>query len=278
MLKKMFLVFLVLIPLVAFADPQYSTIPVGQFMPDNNMWISVDDKNASMSEARFHEIIDQVGKVYAPVIEAKGKQLQFEYNWTDGTVNAYAYQEGNVWHVAMFGGLARSPEITDDGFMAVVCHELGHHLGGAPKYKGQGNTWASNEGQSDYWAMLKCMRKVLENEDNETIVANMKIDPIVTQKCDSQYNLPKENALCRRLAMAGYSLAQLLGGGKFSTPDRTVVQRTSDSHPASQCRLDTYFASALCTADLSVDVSDTDATVGTCMSGIGARPACWFKK
>jgi hypothetical protein len=36
----------------------------------------------------------------------------------------------------MFGGLARHELVTDDGFMMVVCHETGHHLGGAPRYNG----------------------------------------------------------------------------------------------------------------------------------------------
>jgi Zn-dependent protease with chaperone function len=54
----------------------------------------------------------------------------------------------------MFGGLARDPLVTKDGFSAVICHEIGHHIAGAPR---KGFSWASNEGQADYFATTKCL-------------------------------------------------------------------------------------------------------------------------
>ena len=58
----------------------------------------------------------------------------------------HLHEEGsfNKWVVAMFGGLARRPEVTKDAFQFVVCHEVGHHLAGWPF----AYDWASNEGQS----------------------------------------------------------------------------------------------------------------------------------
>jgi len=74
-------------------------------------------------------------------------ELVIDKHWEDGTVNAYASENGNNDVISMFGGLARHPAITPDAFYLVACHEIGHHLGGAPK---KGNTqWASNEGQAD---------------------------------------------------------------------------------------------------------------------------------
>jgi len=71
----------------------------------------------------------------------------------------------------MFGGLARHETMTPDGFATVVCHELGHHLGGVPKkFSWFGNSWASNEGQADYFGIMKCLRKMFEHEDNVKIV------------------------------------------------------------------------------------------------------------
>jgi hypothetical protein len=258
------------------------------FAPENNMRISIFDKDTNgMTEERFNQIIDRVEKAYAPVIAAKGAKMEVKRNWTDETVNAFAQRLGSVWQVQMFGGLARHSEVTDDGFMLVMCHETGHHLGGAPKKLNIGSTWASNEGQADYFGSMKCMRRVLENDDNASIVAKMQVDPSVVKSCQLIYQSENELALCERIAMAGKSLALLLadlGGSSkvsFDTPDKSVVKKTFDAHPQAQCRLDTYFQASLCDKSWGQDVDDKDATVGVCIKRdghkVGVRPLCWYK-
>lgn len=257
------------------------------FAPKNNLNISKFDKNANtMTEEKFLAIIKRVSDVYAPIVESKGATLDMINNWDDGTVNAYAHRDGSVWHVSMFGGLARHKLTTEDGFMNVVCHELGHHIGGAPKYGG-GADWAANEGQADYFGSLKCMRRVLEKDDNIAIVAGMTIDAEATKQCEAVYKNASEVALCQRIAMAGKSLGSLLGdlGGNskvnFNTPDKKIVKRTNDAHPAAQCRLDTYFNAGLCDKSVSDDVSETSPIPGTCIKKdgykVGSRPLCWYK-
>jgi hypothetical protein len=256
------------------------------FMPENHLWISKTDKATNgMTEERFNQIIDRVAKVYEPIVESKGAKYVVNRNWDDGTVNAYANQENGVWYVNMFGGLARHELVTDDGFMLVVCHETGHHLGGAPRYNG--NDWASNEGQADYFGTLKCMRKVISEDDNVAIVAKMNVDAEAVKKCQLVYKSENEIAMCERISMAGKSLAMLLGdlGGSskvsFATPDKKVVKKTNDAHPKAQCRLDTYFQGTLCDKSVDEDVSNTDVKVGTCVKSEGfkngLRPLCWYK-
>jgi hypothetical protein len=189
----------------------------------------------------------------------------------------------------MFGGLARHETITADGFAMVACHEIGHHIGGAPKKASwMGNTWASNEGQADYWGTMKCFRRVMMNDDNASIVAKMEVDQFAREKCEGIYANEAEIALCLRNAMGGLSLGNLFRALRrqttplaFNTPDRTRVTRTNDNHPDSQCRLDTYFAGAICDKSIDEDVSQTNATVGVCNLSDGAtdgtRPLCWYK-
>ncbi|MGZ3790050.1 MAG: hypothetical protein ACXVLQ_16050 [Bacteriovorax sp.] len=258
------------------------------FMPENNLRISKYDKETNgMTKARFEAIVNRVYTAYSPIVAAKGATLEMDNNWDDETVNAYANRTGSTWHVNMFGGLARHPLVTDDGFLLVVCHETGHHLGGAPKIRGFGNNWASNEGQADYFGSLKCMKRVLANDDNQAIVANMTIDSEAKSKCEMVYKSGDEIALCERIAMAGKSLAQLLGslGGNpnvaFNTPDPSVVKKTFDSHPQAQCRMDTYFSGSLCDKAFTEDVSDRNPINGTCIKKdgyvVGPRPLCWYK-
>jgi hypothetical protein len=256
------------------------------FVPKNNLYLSVGDKEATgLNETQFHAVIDKVEAIYAPIVSTYGGELEVVRKWTDGTVNAYAEQYGTNWKVSMFGGLARHKTITEDGFALVVCHELGHHIGGAPKY--YGDDWASNEGQSDYFATSKCLRRVWMSDDNVSIVRAMDVPAHLVQSCASQWSDEADRAICVRGGMAGDSVAKLFAAlswsrpAKFDTPDPKVVSRTSDSHPATQCRLDTYFQGALCEKSYLDDVSESDEVTGVCHGSIGhsvgLRPKCWFK-
>ncbi|EQC44387.1 M48 family metalloprotease [Bacteriovorax sp. Seq25_V] len=256
----------------------------------NDLYIPVGQKsNGGLTEEEFNDIIDKVESIYKPIIAQEfNATLSVERNWTDGTVNAYASQSGRNWKVAMFGGLARHETITRDGFATVICHEIGHHIGGAPKKKSfWSSSWASNEGQADYFGTSKCLRRFMELDDNATIVSKMEIPTTVEKKC-SVFTTENEIAMCQRGAMAGMSLANLFHALrnlqtplKFDTPDSRVVTTTDDNHPAPQCRLDTYFSGAICTVDHEVDASQTDAKIGFCnrVDGMtdGVRPLCWYK-
>lgn len=251
------------------------------FLPENNLSIPVGDVNAlGISEAEFNAVLDRVEAVYAPIVASKGGKLVVERKWADATVNAYAFQRGSNFHIAMFGGLARHQTVTADGFALVACHEIGHHIGGFPK-----KSWATNEGGADYYANLKCLRRVFEG------ASAAEIDPIAKSNCARVFAQPGDQdgrALCERNAMAGLSIAQLFTAlrpntpaPKFDTPDPGVVARTNDNHPAAQCRLDTYYSGSLCAASLSQDVSNSSPVAGSCTAKegyvVGLRPACWYK-
>lgn len=273
----------------------------GGIVPENDLYIPAGLKsiNGGITQEQFTRAIDKVEEIYAPIIDNMGAKLQIERNWDDGTVNAYASQSGKTWKVAMFGGLARHATITEDGMSLVVCHEIGHHIGGAPKKGGSTGggwwggssgaaSWASNEGQADYFATLKCLRKSFLNDNNVEIVAKMAIPPLVTEQCkNSVNNNAEDTALCVRMSMAGKSVSDLFSAlgklpeTKFDTPDSKVVAKTDDNHPKAQCRLDTYFQGSLCDINMNEDVSQKDEVKGTCHPSLGhkkgTRPLCWFK-
>lgn len=262
------------------------------FVPENNLNIPAGIKAANMTEAQFNKVIDRVLAVYRTEIELENKiKLIIEKKWKDGTVNAYAKQPGDgTWVVAMFGGLARHPEITEDAFATVVCHELGHHIGGAPKKKGIfASTWASNEGQADYFGVMKCLRRVFERDRNTEIARRLKVPALVKVQCANQYLSLEERAICERSSMAGLALGKFfrslskdVAKVDFSTPDKSVVAQTNDNHPASQCRVDTYFQASLCDRPTSEKVSNSNAHAGVCSKrngdSVGVRPACWYKE
>jgi len=252
------------------------------FMPQNDLDKEDGLFDNGMTEYQFNQIIDSVEKYYAPIVKKLGATLVINRKWSDPTVNAQAYQNGDIWNVDMFGGLSRRPEITFDGFAMVLCHEIGHHVGGYPFV-----SWAADEGQSDYFAMHGCAKEVWKNEDNTVEI----IDPFAKKLCDDNFDSESVN-LCYREMNASFSLANLLGtlGGEksvsFATPDKKIVRSTSHTHPKAQCRLDTYVAGTLCNTKWDNGViPQTEKESGNylCLNkdvvgyDIRARPRCWFK-
>lgn len=283
-----------LILISSIAQAHTSSKELCHFMPKNNYRIPVGANFAGggLDEVTFNKVIDDVSAIYEPVIKQRGGKLKVNRLWTDSTVNASAQRVGKSYVLNMYGGLARHEIVTEDGFALVVCHELGHHLGGFPqKGRDDGNpSWASNEGQSDYFATMKCFRKLRENENNTAFIKKKKVPSSVQLKCSETFKSTAEISLCIRGSLAGQVLANLLhtlGGGSesntpdFDTPDASEIEATNDAHPKAQCRLDTYFAGATCYASHLQDFGTDDAATGACAEEKGDtssfRPHCWYK-
>jgi len=258
------------------------------FLPENDLNIPVQDGinvlATGISESQFVSILNRIAAEYRGEVASHGAQLAIANNWADGTVNAFADRQGRRWIISMYGGLARYPRMTYDGYMAIACHEMGHHLGGAPRFSAF--DWASIEGQSDYYATLKCLRRMFRNDNNEQILAGRTLNSHIVSECLSEHKARAEQLLCIRAAHAGQSLASVMAAlenGKIPnvrTPDPRRVSRTEGTHPHAQCRMDTYFQGALCRVAVSKQLSRTDYRTGTCAGTAysrGLRPRCWFK-
>jgi len=254
------------------------------FMPENELHLYDGLYFTSMSEELFNSILNKISKKYTPIVSRFGANLKIIGKWRDSTVNAYAYQIGRDWYVEIFGGLARRPELSPDGLALVVCHELGHHLGGFPFYSGEP---MSAEGESDYFASQACAKEIWGAEEEENDKAYKAAPSSAIEFCESKNlggcSLP---TLCVRTVSAGMGLAELLGGEELSplNPDRRVVRKTLTSHPAAQCRLDTYAQAAICTArwnNVMIPQSEAQTAKYTCTRSKGFskgnRPLCWYK-
>jgi hypothetical protein len=263
-------------------------IPVGSV----NQWNFLNlapNLAGGLTEEQFNAAIERFERIYRDDFSKAGGTLSVKRLWSDETVNASANQQGSSWNLNMYGGLARHPAITIEGFALVICHEAGHHLGGAPKVKDWwgGSSWATNEGGSDYYAGLKCLRRFFAEDDNEAEIAKASLDAIAKERCEKQFSVRKDQLLCMRASLGGNSVALLFmdlrkepNPPDFGKPDSTVVTKMLDSHPPTQCRLDTYLAGATCHVDVSVPLSNSDYKEGSCVAPqdtIGVRPLCWFK-
>ncbi len=252
------------------------------FMPENKLHEMDVELMGGLNQAQFDAVLTEVESYYKPIILAMyGATLQVTRDWQNPLVNAYATQSGKIWELHMYGGLARRPEITPDGFEMVACHEMGHHLGGFPFAQ----FWASNEGQADYFAALSCTRTLWAPQKAMNALSSAVIPAFPKSLCDAAWLFQDDRNLCYRIAIASKSLADLLSQGvaKYETPDRSVVAITDDEHPSGQCRLDTYLAGAVCGMRFDpykIPPSELASVRSSCMASLkeaGFKPRCWFK-
>ncbi|MEK7234767.1 MAG: hypothetical protein AAB268_13200 [Elusimicrobiota bacterium] len=255
------------------------------FLPPNDLKISIGSlEDKGLTHAQYDAVLDRIQEIYGPLIASRGGRLVINRLWGDPTVNASANREGDDYVINMYGGLARHAAITQDGMALVACHEVGHHIGGDPKYP---NMWATNEGQADYFANLKCLRRVFAAPEAAAFTKAEGDESLAREACGKSFERPQDRALCVRSAMAGMSVTELFRTMRredpvphFDTPDPRVVGNMFNNHPGTQCRLDTYYQGSLCAQPFTTDVSDTDPSVGTCTrSGgfsVGLRPRCWY--
>jgi Peptidase family M48 len=82
--------------------------------------------------------------------------VTYHLDWADNTVNAFAWVDNGVRHIAIKGGLVRDADIGLEAIALVIAHELSHHYGGSPTFP----SGLSCEGQADYYGVLVVMRGV----------------------------------------------------------------------------------------------------------------------
>lgn len=279
----------------------------GTFIPPEdikNPYQVFSERDANMTKAEFNAVIKHAKEMYAPIIKSHGGTLKINALWDDDTLNASASQFFGQWTVNMYGGLARHPEMTLDGFAMVLCHELGHHLAGFAFKKGGfslGGVWAANEGQSDYFAAHSCARELWKDDLELNATFKDQMPEVVIESCNVAWETEADRNLCYRVNAGGESLARVLSAlGKdpvapdFETPDTNKVNVTDSSHPDAQCRLDTTYAASLCKTTFNIDLipgkkmsdpfgkeAEKESASNTCTEYgdfvDGLRPRCWFK-
>lgn len=142
------------------------------------------------------------------------EDITFDLDWNNNTVNAIAFQDSNGRkHVRMYGGLARHVAIRKEGLALVYAHEVGHHYGGCPRYP---ESWASCEGQADYWGAKTSMRRVYPEDEYMDVMF-----PAIDQLHDL------------------FSKGLLI---TLSPEAQKAYHANLCSHPPADCRRDTYLA------------------------------------
>jgi len=94
---------------------------------------------------------EELNKAPAPLV----LDAQWESPYFGAGVSLYQ----NQIKMMILGGMTRVPGVTLEAYAAVICHELGHIIGGYPYQTIIGAKWTSSEGQADYFAGKVCLPK-----------------------------------------------------------------------------------------------------------------------
>ena len=247
-------------------------------------------ESSSVTEIEFDRLVEIASESYAGIFKKQGLKLKIDASWKDNTPNAYSDQLGETRYIYLFGGYARLPLMNKDTYLSVICHELGHHLGGFPRVVG--STWASAEGEADYFSTLKCMKNLLKDDpENERIALSLDLPEEVKNQCQIQHPHINDYYICLRSSKAAEIYGRI--NASLATPNSTTeislltpvtrrVFSTNLSYPMPQCRVDTKLQGALCNASIDIPMGYQDENKGACSvkngNPIGARPECWFAR
>jgi hypothetical protein len=226
--------------------------------PDNFSNLQ-DNSTSELTEETFRETVSFFRETYTPIMHQAGGQFRIQAEWRDNRHAAWSAISGNQWRMWLFGGMARHPALTLDGYKAVICHEIGHFLGGEPR-TAQG---VSAEAQADYYAAESCLPYIWHEDPSTNAPAtdrNPTLPQAIVDRCNDAWSDDSRAQICQRSLRAGWTTLNMnasireIEAPNFLTPDTQEASATILGYPSLQCRLDTFVAGA---------------------TGM-PRPHCWF--
>ncbi|MFP5386857.1 MAG: hypothetical protein ACLGHN_12305 [Bacteriovoracia bacterium] len=235
------------------------------------------------------QLEDRINAAYSSELLEKEATLEFVFNTDNTTLNAFAKKETpKEWRITVHGGFISHPKMNYYSMALILCHELGHFLGGKPYVEGRrlSPTMVSRapkemsvEGQADFFATAECGKRLLAGEQPDVDFTTLEQEDIF---CHSANDLN----LCKLLYQTSKRVIDIYTDAvreitgydypyvHFNRKDPQVVDRSLiyvGEYPTLQCRLDTMAAGIDCRMDSS----------GKCLLEGGEliekRPACWFK-
>ena len=239
----------------------------------------------TISTEQIETLINRFHLEFSQEVSERGGRLVIEYQEQNPAISAFAAREGLDWKITLNGGMGRHKEINLENLAGILCHELGHHLGGSPKKNRDVlSHWSSVEGQADYFVSTKCLRRMWGKEVSRPL-DETKIPSTLKKACKETSHL--EMGLCLRIGIVSWQMARLAAmlsprevTPQFDRPTKLEVKRTLETHPSPQCRLDTYFQGLLCPVSEQEAFSDDSPITGSCHHDLGHqkgfRTKCWY--
>lgn len=162
---------------------------------------------------KLEDIAEEVVSNFSPLFRSS-EELVVVFQAANPRINAEIMKTEDGLVLELYGGMLGHPKMKPDTFRLLLCHEIGHALGGPPLKSRMG--WSSTEGQADYYSGKNCAR----------------------------YLGMDESALIDGALALTEIYAEVMGqpAPRLDTCESRVVERTNYGYPPPQCRLQTILA------------------------------------
>lgn len=199
------MIFTILILFISLVKSQAACLP--------DSYAFTDKMNLSKMIAA-EEVIGNFERAMIPKLP-KDHNLVIRLESMSPRINAEILKEKELVSIVVWGGMLTHPKLTPSALMLLLCHELGHFLGGPPLKSRNG--WSSTEGQSDYYSSVECMKEIGVVSEAEFLDAAKSLTGIYAQVTQQQ-------------------------APSIDRCEELEVTRMNYGYPSAQCRLDTLLA------------------------------------
>lgn len=207
---------------------------------------------AHVDENNFHNLTKQIINLHVEEINNLYKNttifIKPSYNIASSLIqdSVLYLKNDNKFIITITGALAKEKMINQAALGIIICHEIGHILGGHPKQTSHHQSWSSVEGQADYFSTNICMKNIhmIFWQDNLFL-----FDQEIIKKCEYNYPILPDFIGCLRTASGIMSLQHYFNSKSLlnkpislHNKDNNEVNKTLQKYPSNQCRIDTFWA------------------------------------
>lgn len=199
---------------------------------------------SALTESDYTTVVSKfLMRYFNKVYTATGKPLVIPFEWNSPYFAAFAESKEGYMKISLWGGVARAPGASKSVLAAILCHELGHILGGEPRQTIPGAEWSSIEGQSDFYAAAVCLPDFLR--------AHPEFAPVVSPEAEQ---VCQRNKDCGVVLQTGLDTVRFLQAYSYRefTPvsifhsEKPAEKLILNTYPSDQCRMDTFIEGARC--------------------------------
>lgn len=194
-----------------------------------------------------------------PLLKDNTRKLDIQISWDLPYYTAHARYTETSLFIGMWGGFLRAPGMNKSIIATTLCHELGHLVGGTPKQTNDEGENISTEGQSDFYAALKCTANFLRSYPQHAPKISEEVRNFCEGNKDCENSLESGLQTFAFLQKWGFTAYEPVSIHKQAPETDTFVPNT---YPVYQCRLDSFTRAATCMKENRAE---------TC-----TPPPCWW--
>lgn len=231
---------------------------------------------AKVSEAEFEYISGSLSRIFDNEFSELSSSLKISLKRApNDKPNAFAAKrEQGIWEVTIISSLLNLEQLSPASLGMILCHEVGHFIGGTPYVVGRQLTAAvrarapkkmSAEGQADYFASQICFKKLIQEVPE--ILNQIHFYPIDTvtknecadENCAKAIHAAYETTLVYQELMRHLDVNENFSGHLNNEASERTLDYVGE-YPTLDCRFETFVNGLTCNED-------------NCEN----RPICWFR-